>query len=233
MGKFAIPGAIIVAGLLIAGAVWVSMQSSNTSPQPNTGDVDTSVVLPITEDDHVLGNPNAPIIIVEYSDIDCPFCKQYHEVMKQVIDEYGPSGEVAWVYRHFPITQIHPDARKHAIAAECVAREGGNDAFWDFLDILFVNAPGSERTNPARYAEFAAQVGVSEAELNTCMADPSVDAHVQSEIEVALEAGATGTPFNVIVVDGEEPVALAGSVPYNTMKNIIDQILQQRRALGQ
>lgn len=228
MGKFAIPGAIIVAGLLIGGAVWMSSQTSTGTVQPQ-GDGDASSVLPITEDDHILGSPNAAITIVEYSDIDCPFCKQYHEVMKQVIDEYGPSGEVAWVYRHFPITQIHPNAGRHAIAAECVAREAGNQAFWDFLDILFENAPGNEQTDPSNYVQFAGQVGVSEEAFNECVNDPTVAEHVQAERDQALQAGATGTPFNVIVVAGEEPVPLAGSVPYSTMKNIIDQILQQRQ----
>ena len=232
MGKFAIPVSIIVAGLLIGGAVWVSTQNSAANPAYN-GPTDTSSVLPITEDDHILGSPNALITIVEYSDIDCPFCKQFHETMKRVIDEYGATGEVAWVYRHFPIVQIHPDARKHAQASECVARVGGNDAFWNFLDILFAAAPGSEKTNPARYPEFAGQVDVSEADLTACLADAAIDTHIQSEIDAALAAGATGTPFNVIVVEGEEPVPISGAVPYETMKNIIDQILTQAKALEQ
>jgi len=226
MAKFAIPGAIVVAGLLIAGAVFISMQAPSTGqPQQNA---DVSVVLPVTEDDHILGSPNAKITVIEYSDIDCPFCKQYHETMKQIIDEYGPSGDVAWVYRHFPLTSIHPNAERHAVAAECVAEVGGNDAFWNFLDVLFVNAPGNQQTDPSRYVEFAAEVGVGEAALTACIEKGDTAKHVEAEFNTALEAGGTGTPFNIIVVEGQDPVSFSSALPYEQMKGVIDQILSSQ-----
>lgn len=224
MAKFAVPGAIVVAGLLIAGAVFYN-SGAPANPNNQQGDADVSVVLPITEDDHILGSPNAKITIIEYSDIDCPFCKNFHETMKQVIDEYGPSGDVAWVYRHFPLSVIHPDAEKHAVAAECVATIGGNDSFWSFLDVLFENAPGNERTNPAKYGEYAELVGVSSDALDTCIAQGDALKHVQNEFDTALAAGATGTPFNVVLVEGEEPVSFSSALPYEQMKTVIDQIL--------
>lgn len=227
MDKFVIPGAIVVAGLLIAGAVYFS-SNAPTNQNPQQKDADVSVVLPITEDDHILGSPNAKITVIEYSDIDCPFCKEYHETMKRIIEEYGPSGDVAWVYRHFPLTVIHPDAPKHAEAAECVAEIGGSNAFWSFLDVLFVNAPENERTDPSRYAEFAAEVGVGEEALNACITKGDAMKHVEDEFNTAVAAGGTGTPFNIIIVDGQEPISFSSALPYEQMKAAIDQILSSQ-----
>ena len=228
MDKIAIPGAIVVAGLLIAGAVIFGGNGATNPNQPPEGD--PTVILPITEDDHILGSPNATITIVEYSDIDCPYCKGFHTTMKQVIDEYGPSGDVAWVYRHFPLTMIHPNAARHAEAAECVANIAGNQAFWNFLDVLFENAPENEQTDPTRYAEFAAQVGVAEADLQACIDSGEMRAKIEAQFNQALDAGATGTPFNLVVVEGNDPVVIPGGAKsYQEMKGIIDQVLSTQQ----
>ena len=73
----------------------------------------------------------AELIVVEFSDLDCPFCQKIHGTLQQVVDEY--QGKVAWVYRHSPIDSLHPKARKKAEATECAAELGGNEAFWKFV----------------------------------------------------------------------------------------------------
>lgn len=96
---------------------------------------DTTVKLAsITADDHFNGDINAPIKIVEYSDIDCPFCKRFHTTLEQVKALYGD--KVVWVYRHFPIVQLHPDSFNKSHATECVAELGGNEKFWQYLKLL-------------------------------------------------------------------------------------------------
>jgi len=82
--------------------------------------------------DHIFGNPNAPIKIIEYSDLECPFCKMFNSTMKQVIAD--SNGNVSWVYRHWP---IHQNSMEKLVAAECVAKIKGNDAFWKYVDLLF------------------------------------------------------------------------------------------------
>src|SRR5690606_34807350 len=96
----------------------------------NEGDASANLenIAPVTADDHIRGNPNAPLMIVEYSDFDCPYCKSFHVTMQKIIEEYGPSGKVAWVYRHLPLTSLHPSAAYIAETSECVAELGGNDA---------------------------------------------------------------------------------------------------------
>jgi protein-disulfide isomerase len=97
-------------------------------------------IRPVTEADHILGNPNAKIIIVEYSDLECPFCKQFHNTMHQIISN---NPDVAWVYRHYPIPQLHPKAFHEAEATECAWEQGGNDAFWKYTDTIYKITPSN------------------------------------------------------------------------------------------
>ncbi|KKQ77558.1 MAG: Sodium/proton antiporter, partial [Parcubacteria group bacterium GW2011_GWA1_38_7] len=118
--KISIPTAIILAGIIIGGAVIYSSNRTNTAGTANqpqqqqvaqqTGDLDQMAA--ISDSDHVRGNPDAPVKIVEYSDTECPFCKRFHSTMQEVMNEYGKDGKVAWVYRHFPLDQLHSKARK-------------------------------------------------------------------------------------------------------------------------
>lgn len=101
-----------------------------------TSDAKLDKISPVSAADHIRGDINAPVKIIQYSDIDCPFCKRFHGTMQEVMDSYGKDGKVAWVMRHFPLTQLHPDAFNKAEASECVAELGGNDKFWKFVDTL-------------------------------------------------------------------------------------------------
>ncbi|MDP3953732.1 MAG: thioredoxin domain-containing protein [bacterium] len=91
----------------------------------------------VTAEDHIRGSLDASVKIVEYSDLECPFCKRFHPEMKAVMDQYD--GNMAWVYRHLPLESIHPSARPLAEGSECVAELGGNDGFWRYVDYVFEN----------------------------------------------------------------------------------------------
>ena len=79
--------------------------------------------------------------VVEFSDLECPFCKRFHATMQQTVAAYG--GQVAWVYRHFPIDQLHSKAPKEAEATECAAELGGNDKFWAYTNRLMEVTPAN------------------------------------------------------------------------------------------
>lgn len=115
------------------------------------GDKEESVeadVAPVSPDEHIFGNPNASIFIIEYSDLECPFCKRFHETMKQAMEKYGKNGQVAWVYRHFPLDAIHSKARKEAEATECAAEQGGNEMFWKYTNKLMEITPSNNQLDP-------------------------------------------------------------------------------------
>jgi protein-disulfide isomerase len=89
---------------------------------------------PVSEADHMMGNSSAQVYLIEYSDLQCPYCQKFHPTATQIKEEYD---QLAWVYRHFPLDSIHPKARPAALASECVTELGGNEAFWKFVGEVF------------------------------------------------------------------------------------------------
>jgi len=90
-----------------------------------------------TSDDFVRGSEDARILVIEFSDIECPFCARFHETMNEALTVYP--NDIQWVYRHFPLDQIHPNARKAAATVECIGEQKGSDAYWTALDAMFAN----------------------------------------------------------------------------------------------
>lgn len=232
----AVPIAIVFGFGLIAAAIFFS---GNNTPTPiadttvedtdrvvDTNTPTTGTINPITAEDHIRGNPNAPIMLVEYSDYDCPFCKNFHETMERVINEYGADGKVAWVYRHMPLESLHPSAPRLAEAAECISKIGGNDAFWTFSDLIFGEREVNEQTNMTRLGEFAESAGVSEAELDACIASGEVRSLVEEDFNNGVTIGARGTPYSMVVV-GDEQGVINGAQPYAAVKQIIDNLITQ------
>jgi len=208
--KLFIPIAIIVAGLLIAGGFYFGKPSTGT---PNTTDTNGDpelAIRPVSTDDHVFGTADAKVVIVEYSDTSCPFCKLFHETMNNVMGTYSRD-EVSWVYRNFPIPQLHPFAINEAQAIECAAELGGNDAFWKYTNRLYeiqtstANPPKSlDQKELPNIAEFA---GLNRVAFETCLAEQKYTDKINADIADAQGAGARGTPFNILVLKEEAPEA--------------------------
>jgi len=102
------------------------------TPDDQASYVESFELQTITDADHIIGNPDAPATVIEYSDIDCPFCKQLHGTLEQLVSE----GKIKWVYRHAPIAQLHPFAYVKSVATECVATTSGTEAFYTYLSSL-------------------------------------------------------------------------------------------------
>jgi len=215
-----IPLAIILGGIIVAIAIYVSMPKKAL---PTAGN--PALVRPVGASDHILGNPAAKVMIVEYSDFDCDFCKGFHETLHQIIANEGASGEVAWVFRDFPLTEIHPNAFSHARAAECVAQVAGNDAFWKFSDTLFSNQP----VDPANYGSLAKTAGISGDAFAACYstASTTLDARITADRKNALDMGAQGTPYSLILVNGKPPIVMSGGYSYDAVKQLVDEALAQ------
>ncbi|HUQ30257.1 MAG TPA: thioredoxin domain-containing protein [Candidatus Paceibacterota bacterium] len=218
-----VPIAIILGGLIVATAVYMSVKANNPSTASGTGD--PTVVRPVDSSDHILGNPLAPVKIIEYSDFDCTHCKDFDAVLHQIVADLGATGKVAWVFRQFPIVELHPNAVKHAEASDCVAKVGGNDAFWKFATALFQNQP----TDPARYGELAQAAGIRGNGFAECYqnAASTVDAHITADIENGKAAGANGTPYTLIVVKGQAPFVIPGAYPYADVKDAVQSMLSK------
>ena len=229
-----IPVAIVIAGVLIAGAVYlgtskgasttaVNNQQPQQAPQ-QTGDLEAMKA--ISSSDHIRGNPDAPVKIVEYSDTECPFCKRFHGTMKEVMDEYGKDGKVAWVYRHFPLDQLHSKARKEAVALECANEQGGNDKFWSYADRLYEITPANNGLDPAELPKIAQYIGLDVVKFNTCLASTKYDQHIEDEVQNATATGGNGTPWSIVVGKNGKKYPLSGAQPYTSVKQLIDIALQ-------
>ncbi|MDP3735220.1 MAG: thioredoxin domain-containing protein [bacterium] len=225
-----IPTAIILAGVFIGGAVFFSNKASRPAAVvENVGESATAPkqqgAAPISGDDHILGNPQAPIILIEYSDTECPFCKNYHATLHRIMDEYGKMGAVAWVYRHFPLAAVHSKSPKEAEATECAAELGGNSGFWLYLDRIFTITPSDNKLDPALLATIAADIGLDRAEFERCLKSGKYAKKVEAMVADAERAGATGTPHTVVLVAGNQ-LPLEGAQPYSSIRSLIESILQ-------
>lgn len=216
-----LPGAIILAGLIISLAVY-AMRTEST---PTVGAGDPGMVRPVNPADRIIGNPQAPVKLVEYADIDSVYSKQFQATMQQLMSEYAAGGKVAWVYRHFPLLDQHAAAASHAEAAECAGFLGDDDAFWRFIDALQSAAPGETQFPIEGYTAIASQLGLSQTDFQTCLTNGRFTKKVYEDSTNALQAGAEGAPYTVVLVDGQKPVGIQGSLTYEDMKRVIEDAI--------
>jgi len=217
--------AIVIAGALIAGAILYTNANpgakTRISPQPSP----KISIRPVNTADHIRGNINAKAIVVEFSDLECPFCKRFHPTMKQILNDYR--GEVAWVYRHFPLDQLHPKARREAEAAECASGLGGNDKFWAYIDRVFEITPSNNGLDPALLPQIASDIGLDRKEFESCLASGKYASLVSADVDDAVNAGAGGTPYSVILDrTGKIINVIPGALPYEQVKSLISTAIQ-------
>ena len=221
------PIAIIVGFSLIAAAIYFTNQDKPVAKNENTTtQTNDAKMKPVDGNDYILGNPNAPILMVEYSDYDCPFCKEFHITMHQIIDEYGVTGQVAWVYRQFPIAQLHPNSPKISKAALCVGDVGGNKAFWKFTDKIFDERDFGSPTNVVKLPEYAEYAGVTKDKYIECLESDRMDKTLMDSIQDGLNQGIKGTPHTVLVV-GNQTAVIDGAQPYDVVKGIVKNLIDQ------
>jgi protein-disulfide isomerase len=231
------PQAILLGAFIIAVAIIVSGGNTITS-QKNIGnekadavnlEVATKLekVRPVSPTEHIRGNPNAPIKIVVYSDFECPYCRVYHETILRIFAEYGASGKVAWIHRQYPIDSLHANARRIAVASECVGEVAGNDAFWQFTDAIFATTKSNNTMNESAVKAVVATLGIDTAKWNTCMLSGKYDQKIADDVQNGVDSGGQGTPWSVIVSDnGKFPVP--GALPYENVKSIVESTLKKK-----
>ena len=189
----------------------------------------TAAVRPVSKArDHIRGNSEAPVTLIEYSDFECPFCKRFHVTVKKLVEESG--GQVRWVYRHFPLEELHPvKARREALASECAAELGGNEAFWKFADRFYELTPSNNRTDvDALLPRIAREIGLDEAKFASCLASARHDRRVQEDYENATATGGRGTPWSIVVSKSGKTYPLSGAQPFAAVKELVEQARRER-----
>ncbi|MES2226003.1 MAG: thioredoxin domain-containing protein [Patescibacteria group bacterium] len=218
-----LPGAILAAGLLLAIALFVLRHHT----APGSVVADLSLLRPVNAQDHIVGSPDAPVKLVEYSDIDSSYSKSFQETMEQLMSEYAAGGKVAWVYRHLPLIDQHVHAADHAEAAECIASLGGPNIFWRFISALNAQAPGDLQFDPGQYDSVVQSLGILPQSFDACVNAHTYQQRVADDFSNGLAIGAGGSPFSVLLVKGQPPVTINGAVPYDGMKRILDKATSQ------
>lgn len=203
-----------------------SASSAPAAEQP-TGPVKVSL-----DDDPVLGDKNAPVTIVEFSDYECPFCKRhYDQTHKQLVTNYIDTAKVKLVFRDLPLSFHDPMATTEAIAANCAKEQGGDEAYYKYHDKMFeeTTSNGSGLTKDQLY-KFAGELNLNEANLKSCVEAEKYKDEVAKDLADAGVAGATGTPSFVVGKSqdsGEiEGKLIVGAQPYSVFQQEIDALLQ-------
>jgi protein-disulfide isomerase len=178
--------------------------------------------------DHIRGDLAAPVTLIEYSDFECPFCKSFHRTVKKLVDESG--GRVRWVYRHFPLEELHPvKARKEALASECAAELGGNRAFWKFADRFFELTPSNNRTDiETVLPRIASEIGLDKVQFESCLASGRHDRRITEDVKDATASGGRGTPWSLVVSKSGKTYPLSGAQPYATVKQLVELALEKK-----
>lgn len=215
--------------LMIAKGVDASDWFSGTARVPSApsappapldpGAPSVGVVAPVSDQDHVRGDKNAPVTIIEYSDYECPFCSRFHPTLVQLLNEY--KGKVKWVYRHFPLSSIHPNAQKAAEAAECAGEQG---KFWEMSDKMFEKQ--AMGLGPTQLPTLATEAGVKDLKkFNDCLSSGKYAARVASDLASGEAAGVTGTPGSIVLGPNGEQELIPGALPYESVKQIVESML--------
>ncbi|OGI57508.1 hypothetical protein A3B85_02980 [Candidatus Nomurabacteria bacterium RIFCSPHIGHO2_02_FULL_37_13] len=222
-----IAGAILVAGILIAGAV---LLKGNTLPTPGniiTGNNGTLVTAPakVVAEDRTLGNTNAKVALVMYEDFQCPFCEKFVKESEQTIrDTYVKNGSVQLVYRDFAF--LGPESIRAAEAARCA---GDQNKFWEYHDYLYTHQNGENQGNfsDAYLKDFAKILGLNTTSFNQCLSEDKYMQAVVNSTNEGKQAGVTGTPKGFIIKDGKVFTTIDGAEPLNTIIQKLDAATRQ------
>lgn len=176
-----------------------------TQPTPTKADIQ------VKSDDHIRGDKNAPVTMIEYSDFECPFCSRVQPTIEKILSDY--EGQVNLVYRHFPLS-FHPNAQKAGEASECAAEQG---KFWEMHDMMFAD---QDQLDVDSLKNSAKELGLDTSSFDKCLDDGKYAQKVKDDIAEGSNYGVQGTPATF--VNGQ---LVSGAQPYENFASVIDGLL--------
>ncbi len=222
--KLILPGAILIAAVMISGSILYARLSAGQAliQQQTQGDTTSQYITVGTDDDPVLGDPNAPVTMIEFSDFQCPYCRAFwRDTLPLIKQNYIDTGKVKLVYRDFPLS-IHPNSMLGAQAADCAIDQG---KFWQMHDEIFSqqDKQGID-TIPFTQADtekWAAAVGLNVGQFHSCVTAGNYTDEINKDIADGTAAGVDGTP--TFSING---LKVVGAQPYAVFQSAIEQALQ-------
>ena len=176
------------------------------------------------DDDPIIGNPDAPITIIEFSDFQCPFCARFHiQTLPLILDQYIEQGKVKLVFRDFPIQSIHPNAVPASVAAECANEQS---KFKEMHDMLFNNQNEWSKQDTAdaltMFSQYATEIQLEQETFDSCLINGKYIDEIKHDLDDGRNYGVTGTPGFFVGNDEIGYVELKGAQPFDSFKKIID-----------
>lgn len=220
--KFIMPGAIIVAGVLISAAVLYSNGGPSAGGgTANIGGTPDSPKAVSTDDDAYLGDKDAPVVMIEFSDLQCPFCRSFwRDTLPAIKSQYIDTGKVRFVYRDFPLS-FHPGAMPAAQATEC-ARD--QNKFWEMHDKIFSEqdkqGTGTIQFGVADVKKWAGEIGLNVNDFNSCLDSQKYADEVNNDFKDGQAAGVSGTPG--FFINGR---LVVGAQPFSVFQSLIEEEL--------
>lgn len=193
--------------------------NENTDPDNNlSGDVNPEDTIIIMKDGNIYGDESANVSIIVFTDFECPFCKNFHPILKKIAD--GSSGSVNFEYKNFPLS-FHENAYFEAAAGECMAQVGENDQYWKFIDFLFAES------YPDVYAIEVPVIatGADIIDFYDCVAEETPWNHVDEDYALGESIGVIGTP-SIIINNNEtgSQMTFHGSLTENELADAIAEV---------
>ncbi|MCK4918350.1 MAG: thioredoxin domain-containing protein [Candidatus Pacebacteria bacterium] len=231
--KYIVPLAIIIAGALI-GWGFYSNNNPNSTPDDPTNNpnqeipTETPIEVSFKATDHILGDPNAKIKIITFSDFECPYCKTFHDTMVGITDKYAKDGIVAWTFRQFPVHGAPTEIK--AAASECAGSLGGESKFWEMTEKIFETTSTSWIT-VEELPTIAIELGLNEEEFNACLENEEIEKKVQDDFQNGVDLGVTGTPTSIVFLESGEVFPINGAQPYDAVEGMINMILTDQNSL--
>ncbi len=229
--------ALVVVVVLAGVILWVNSSSGSVTGNVVKGD---SVTVPsakvLIDDDPVLGDANAPVTIVQFTDWQCPFCRKFEsETFDQIKQNYIDTGKVKFVTRDFPLESIHPGALPAALAAECVNDLGGSDGYYAFKELVNDEQNTRDSGSPAGPVtktitftndDLVAWAQTLGFDIQSCLDDQTYLSEVRDDLAGGQAAGVSGTPAFFIINKKGTATLLSGAQPYTAFKSALDVALK-------
>lgn len=245
-----LPIAIAFAAVLIAGAIFFNGMKAPASTVAPAGNIDAQIAAGVEtyikkqqddarkaqaeankpkrvenvseDDDAVMGNKDAKVTIVEFSDYECPFCKRHQtQVWPKIKEKYIDTGKVKYVFRDFPLAFHEPIATQEALAAECAGDMGGDEMYYKYHDELFATTKSNKGLEQSQLYEIAADLALDAAEFKECLDTEKFKAEVEKDMADGAKYGVTGTPG--FFINGW---FIKGAYPFSEFEKFIEQELE-------
>lgn len=213
------PFALLFTQINLAPSLVPMLTGTNMDGTPTVEGMEIS-----TENLKLRGNPEASIVLVEFSDYECPFCSRFHDAPKNIVA--NSNGQIAWAWKHFPLS-FHPNATPAAVAAECVNKLAGGEKFWQFSDFLIAN---QQTLSEELYKGEAVKLGIDQRIFSACLKDAQMATNVDNELNEGSTLGVNGTPNTFIVRNegGKYTVleSISGALPEATVNAAVAKYLK-------